>query len=143
MTEEILRGDRDGEREGIGTHLTRHGVELGDFSVTSETEIVFQHMPATGDDRAVILRISAAQIEIRAVLVGGIVSPLEAARVMIGVESVHFVAHRDASHDHVTGDRIRQLLHPPSGLAASFETVAVAERGEARRVTVVKRPAIS
>ena len=82
-------------------------VSLGDFSVTGETEIVFQHMPAAGDHRAVILRISAAQIEIRTVLVGGIVGPLEAARVMIGVEPVHFVSHRDATDHHVTGDRIR------------------------------------
>ena len=98
-------------------------------------------MPPTRHARGIVLQ-PAEQVEVHPVPPRGVVDEVDATEVVVRIEAVRLVAHRDAAAHDVPRDRRREPLHRRAGVTARLEAVAVRARGEVRRVAVVEGPAV-
>ena len=138
--DEITTRDRHRQGEGIETDITVIRVEIR-VAGWRIPQVIPHEVPVTGDIRGVVAQ-GAQHVEIRTVVVSGVVEPVAAPDMMIGIEAAGAVVDRQAKLDHVAGNRT--WVRTSSGsVTAGLEAVRVAPRaGKVGVVAGEKGPAM-
>ena len=116
-------------------------VEPGNGRARFVAEVVSQRVSVTIDVGAVV-RQSAEHVEIAAVAVGGVVEPIAAAGMMVGIKTGSLVSDSQTEANGVARNRSRQASGGQRAVAAGLETVPITKPFQFRREAVVERPAV-
>lgn len=93
-------------------------------------------------DVSAVVGESAEHVVIGAIAIAGVMKPVTATGMMVGVEAGGFVTYRQTIPNHVARDRIRQPVGSQRSISTRLEAIAIGDLPKAGVVTIVEGPAI-